>query len=281
MLTAKPPIGGPGTAVEVDETLVGGVKRGKHMRGSAGKVVVAGAMQRGGEVIAKVVPNQRRATLQPFVQANVKPGGELHTDELGSYAGLHTQGYRHMTVNHGAGEYVGFAGASVNGIESFWRHLKMQHPRHAHQRERQAPRPLCERVRVPVQPAGASRFDVRRTDFGVSERRRVRSVSLSASPSGTPSASRSAMKRSRSESANACRRVTMGYRYHICRVMSPRPTERESTRAWLSGLAITLTVIISYLAFWHLSPGWTFLVGAAALVGMGLAIWRAGAEKSR
>jgi transposase-like protein len=118
------PIGGPGTAVEVDETLVGGVKRGKHIRGSAGKTVVAGAMQRDGSVIAKVVPNQRRATLQPFVTANVKPGGELHTDELGSYAGLHTQGYRHMTVNHGAGEYVGFAGAGVNGIESFWRHLK-------------------------------------------------------------------------------------------------------------------------------------------------------------
>ena len=56
--------------------------------------------------------------------ANVKPGGELHTDELTSYAGLHTKGYRHMTVNHGAHEYVGFAGATVNGIEGFWRHLK-------------------------------------------------------------------------------------------------------------------------------------------------------------
>ena len=29
-----------------------------------------------------------------------------------------------MTVNHGAGEYVGFQGATVNGIEGFWRHLK-------------------------------------------------------------------------------------------------------------------------------------------------------------
>lgn len=71
----------------------------------------------------------------------------------------------------------------------------------------------------------------------------------------------------------------MGRNYHILHGMSPMPPERESARAWLSGLAITLTVIISYLAFWHLSPGWTFLVGAAALVGMGVAIWRAGAEK--
>ena len=29
-----------------------------------------------------------------------------------------------MTVNHGAGEYVGFGGATVNAIEGFWRHLK-------------------------------------------------------------------------------------------------------------------------------------------------------------
>ena len=118
------PIGGPGTAVEVDETLVGGVKKGKHMRGSAGKTVVMGMLQRDGNVIAKVVPNQRGATLKPVVLANVLPGGELHTDGLTSYAGLHLDGYRHMTVNHGAGEYVGFQGASTNWIENFWRHLK-------------------------------------------------------------------------------------------------------------------------------------------------------------
>ena len=53
-------IGGPGTAVEVDETLVGGVQRGTRMRGSAGKVVIAGALQRGGDIIVKVVSNQRR-----------------------------------------------------------------------------------------------------------------------------------------------------------------------------------------------------------------------------
>ena len=118
------PIGGPGTAVEVDETLVGGVKRGTHMRGSAGKTVVVGALERGGKLITAVVPNQRRVTLRPFVTANVLPGGELHTDELNSYKGLHNEGYRHMTVNHGAGEYVGFDGATVNAIEGFWRHLK-------------------------------------------------------------------------------------------------------------------------------------------------------------
>lgn len=100
------------------------MKRGTHNRGSAAKTVLVGAMERGGEIVTAVVPNQRRVTLQPFVLANVETGGQLHTDELQSYRGLHLAGYRHMTVNHGAGEYVGYQGATVNGIEGFWRHLK-------------------------------------------------------------------------------------------------------------------------------------------------------------
>src|SRR5690606_20330238 len=94
-------IGGAGTNVEIDETLMGGVKRGKHMRGSAGKTVVVGALERGGDVVCQVVPNQRRATLEPFLTANVKIGGNVHTDELRSYASLSEAGYRHARVNHG------------------------------------------------------------------------------------------------------------------------------------------------------------------------------------
>ena len=118
------PIGGFGTAVEVDETFIGGKRKGKHMRGGAGKTVVLGMLERGGDVMTKVVPNQRAATLKPIVQANVLPGGQLHTDELKSYGGMHLRGYRHMTVNHSAHEYVGFAGASTNTLEGFWAALK-------------------------------------------------------------------------------------------------------------------------------------------------------------
>ena len=117
-------IGGPGKQVEVDETYIGGVRPGKRGRGAAGKTVVLGMLERDGDVITLVVPNVRRATLQPHIVANVTTGGELHTDELASYSGLHTKGYRHMTVNHGAGEYVGFAGATVNALEGFWAQLK-------------------------------------------------------------------------------------------------------------------------------------------------------------
>ena len=123
------PIGGPGKNVEIGQSLFGGVKRGKHNRGSAAKTVVVGALQRGGDVVTAVVPNQRWATLQSFITANVQTGGMVQTDDLNGYKSLGAAGYRHATVNHGAGEYAYYdcrlaEVVSVNGIENFWRHLK-------------------------------------------------------------------------------------------------------------------------------------------------------------
>lgn len=57
--------------VEVDETYVGGKRRGKRGRGAEGKIIVVGAAQRNGKVIAKVVPDVKRSTLVPFVTRKV------------------------------------------------------------------------------------------------------------------------------------------------------------------------------------------------------------------
>lgn len=119
------PIGGEGKAVEIDETMVGGVRRGgKRGRGAEGKTVVFGMLEREGKLVAEVVPNVRKATLRPIIEEHVRKGTDVHTDELKSYDGLHREGYYHKRVNHSAGEYVGFDGATVNAIENFWRHLK-------------------------------------------------------------------------------------------------------------------------------------------------------------
>jgi hypothetical protein len=56
---------------------------------------------------------------------------------------------------------------------------------------------------------------------------------------------------------------------------------RESTRAWLSGLAVTLTTIVSYLAFWWLSPGVTLIVGCIAFIALLVAAWVYGRETTR
>ena len=119
------PLGGGGGDIEADETYVGGKRSGgKRGRGAPGKTVVFGMLERGGDVMMKVVPNVRKKTLQPIIKANVTAGSTVHTDELKSYTGLDKAGYDHETVNHGAGEYVN-GESHVNGMEGFWARLKL------------------------------------------------------------------------------------------------------------------------------------------------------------
>ena len=110
--------------VEVDETMIGGKRSGgKRGRGAPGKTVVMGMLERDGDIMAKVVPNVRRKTLHPIIEANVETGSTVHTDELASYRGLAGKGYDHQTVNHSAGQYVD-GDTHVNSIEGYWSRLK-------------------------------------------------------------------------------------------------------------------------------------------------------------
>ena len=116
------PLGG---TVEADETYVGGKRSGgKRGRGAPNKTIVFGMLERGGDIMANVVPNVRKRTLHPIIAENVEPGSTVHTDELGSYSGLDRAGYRHETVNHGLGEYVS-GDSHVNAVEGFWARLKL------------------------------------------------------------------------------------------------------------------------------------------------------------
>ena len=76
--------------------------------------------------MAKVVPNVKKRTLLPLIADNVIPGSTVHTDELRSYKGLDKLGlgFKHKTVNHGAGEYSR-DGSHVNTLEGFWARLKL------------------------------------------------------------------------------------------------------------------------------------------------------------
>ena len=109
--------------VEVDETYIGGKKFGVKWRGGAGKAVVMGMLQRGGQVMTKAVVDNKKASLQPVIEANVVKGSDIHTDTLRSYSDLGKAGYNHEAVAHANGEYVRGA-CHVNGLENFWKHLK-------------------------------------------------------------------------------------------------------------------------------------------------------------
>jgi transposase-like protein len=116
--------------VEVDESFVGGkainmhpAKRARKITATGGKdkTLVLGVRQRGGEVRAKVVPNNRRHTLHAEVEANVERGSAVYTDTLSSYTGLSEQ-FDHATIDH-AEKYVD-GRVHTNGLENFWSLLK-------------------------------------------------------------------------------------------------------------------------------------------------------------
>jgi transposase-like protein len=85
--------------VEVDETYVGGAKRGVGRGNVDDKAVVIAAVQRGGEMRARVIPNRRRPAVKKFIDENVsKEATALFTDEAPVYKGLRDS--RHAFVRH-------------------------------------------------------------------------------------------------------------------------------------------------------------------------------------
>ncbi len=110
--------------VEVDETYVGGKKRGVGRGSLEGKTMVVGAVQRGGEVRLKVADSNNRKTLHGFIRQNVDGEAEaIYTDDWPAYRGIGDADTRHETVNHRAEEWVR-ADVHTNSVEGVWSLLK-------------------------------------------------------------------------------------------------------------------------------------------------------------
>ena len=71
------PIGGFMRTVDIDETWIGGKAKGKGPGYTGNKVAVFGMLQRRGEIITKVVPDRRAATLTGEIVAHVRPHTEF------------------------------------------------------------------------------------------------------------------------------------------------------------------------------------------------------------
>ncbi|MBI4213616.1 MAG: IS1595 family transposase [Chloroflexi bacterium] len=115
--------------VEVDETFVGGkakfmhkTDRARRIHGTGGmdKVMVLGAMERGGMVRFKVESHRTREVLHNFIASTVDDGATtIYTDEYSGYDGIGDENTVHETVNHGAEEWVR-ADVHTNTVEGVW-----------------------------------------------------------------------------------------------------------------------------------------------------------------
>jgi len=117
--------------VEADETAMGGSEYNKHRNkrteGNQGRSIktrtaVAGVVQRGGELRAKVVADTSGQNLRQFLFQNVAIGSQLHTDEWYGYRGLESI-FKHSTVTHRSQRYV-IGDCHTNTLEGFWSLLK-------------------------------------------------------------------------------------------------------------------------------------------------------------
>lgn len=112
------PLGGPsGGIVEADEVFIGGRERGRGPIGN--KTILFGMVERGGDVVTRVVPDRSERSTVEIINEFVRPGSKIATDDWNAYRNLTREGYTHGTVNHSAKEYVR-GEWHTNTIEAFW-----------------------------------------------------------------------------------------------------------------------------------------------------------------
>ncbi len=124
--------------VEIDETFVGGKNKNRHKdkkvekcqgRSFKDKVPVFGALQRGGNVSAIVVPNTKASTLKPLITQLIEAESNVFTDGW-EYSGL--EEYNQYSIDHGRALYGKRVttvdgdelNVCTNGIENVWSHFK-------------------------------------------------------------------------------------------------------------------------------------------------------------
>ena len=117
-----PPLKG---IVEIDETFVGGKATGKGKSAAfKNKVIVVGAIQRGGKVVLKVIPARTKPNLIKFIRETTQDETEAYyTDDLPAYKGIGDYNTRHESVNHSEYEYVR-GDVHTNNIEMVWQLFK-------------------------------------------------------------------------------------------------------------------------------------------------------------
>lgn len=109
--------------VEMDETLMGGRKRGGKRGWGADKPCVFGMVERGGKVFAQVVPDRKGKTLMPIITQHTTEEVVAHTDDFSVYRKLHHEVAEHHVIQHSKGFYV-HEDVHTQTIDGHWSLLK-------------------------------------------------------------------------------------------------------------------------------------------------------------
>jgi hypothetical protein len=110
--------------IEVDETMVGGVKNGgKRGRGSIKSIVVVAVEVKDpkgfGRIRMRHIPDASGNSLVPFVCDVATPGSTIHTDGWGGYNALSTKGYeRKITVQSSSDDPAHVSMPGVHRVSS-------------------------------------------------------------------------------------------------------------------------------------------------------------------
>lgn len=117
--------------VESDEAFVGGELKGMGQGNyRSNKTIILGLKERGGRIVAKVIPDTKAETIRAEFHKHVGRNATIHTDEARYYGLVERDDWDHRTVNHKQQEYArpdhlrGGKTIHVNGVENFWKQFK-------------------------------------------------------------------------------------------------------------------------------------------------------------
>ncbi|MCH8262537.1 MAG: IS1595 family transposase [Proteobacteria bacterium] len=110
--------------VEIDETYIGGKDERMGVPNSGSKkTAVFGMIERGGDVITRVIPKTTKANTHPLIKEFINKGSTISSDEWPGYMRLKDLGYTHGTVRHTREQYVNGI-HHTNSMEGYWSRIK-------------------------------------------------------------------------------------------------------------------------------------------------------------